>query len=287
MTTSSLSKLAQRTEIALAKYLPADSTTLQQAMRYATLGGGKRLRASLVYACAQSLNSDTPALDYVACAVEAIHAYSLIHDDLPAMDNDDLRRGKPSTHKAYGEAEAILAGDALNTFAFELLSKSPLSDTIKIQQIQQLATASGYAGMVGGQSLDIANTKCNIDIATLQQIHRSKTGALICASIHLGACTAMDYLHHHNTLETLGQTLGLAYQIQDDLLDATTDTETLGKTAGKDQKQQKNTYLRHYGITESQKKLNSAQADSQKLIGTLPNPEPLQNLIDEIFIRKY
>lgn len=285
--TTSLSKLAQRAEKALENHLPNAHTTLQEAMRYATLGGGKRLRACLVYASAQSLNSDSPALDYAACAVEAIHAYSLIHDDLPAMDDDDLRRGKPSTHKAYGEAEAILAGDALNTFAFELLANSPLPDTIKIKQIQLLAKAAGYAGMVGGQSLDMANTQQKTDLETLKRIHQGKTGALIRASIHLGACSAADYLDYYGVLEELGQSLGLAYQIQDDILDATADTATLGKTAGKDTQQEKNTYLRHYGITESQAQLAAAQTTIQQRIQGLPNPKPLTVLIQSIFARNH
>ena len=238
-------------EAALDQRLPDDGSRLVSAMRYALLGGGKRLRAVLIHAVARDFALPAENISAAACAVEAIHAYSLIHDDLPAMDDDDLRRGKPSCHKAYDEATAILAGDALNTLAFAWLADSPCHADIRLAQLQTLAEAAGYRGMVGGQSLDMAYTGKAADLATLQGIHHGKTGALLAACLHLGAQAAPDYEAHRATLEIIGSHLGLLYQIRDDILDATADSAALGKTAGKDHAQNKSTYVTLLGLDES------------------------------------
>lgn len=246
-----LQQWQQRIESELAQRLPADGSRLSAAMRYGLLGGGKRLRAALVYATAADFGIAREQIDSAACAVEAIHAYSLIHDDLPAMDDDDLRRGKPSCHKAYDEATAILAGDALNTLACAWLADSPLGADIRLKQVAKLTHAAGYQGMVGGQSLDMAHTGKAADIATLQSIHCGKTGALLNACLHLAALAADDYMHYRAPLDELGEHLGLLYQICDDILDATADSATLGKTAGKDAAVHKVTYVSLLGVAES------------------------------------
>lgn len=246
-----LPPLAAHLEAALAHRLPDDGSRLTQAMRYALLDGGKRLRARLVYAVAHDFSLPIALLDSAACAVEAIHAYSLIHDDLPAMDDDDLRRGKPSCHKAYDEATAILAGDALNTLAFAWLADSPLDAAVRLAQVQTLAQAAGHHGMAGGQSLDMQHTGNAADLAVLQSIHRGKTGALLAAALHLGALAAVDYAAHRATLAHIGEHLGLLYQIRDDIQDATQDSAVLGKTAGKDAAQHKSTYVTLLGLADS------------------------------------
>lgn len=246
-----LHTLVQTLENELHTRLPDDGSRLTQAMRYALLGGGKRLRAALITAAAQDFAVPTAHITAAACAVEAIHAYSLIHDDLPAMDDDDLRRGKPSCHKAYDEATAILAGDALNTLAFQWLADSPLPAAIRIAQIQTLARAAGHHGMAQGQSLDMQHTGAPADLTTLQTIHRGKTGALLAAALHLGAQPSDRYTQYTQTLERIGEHLGLLYQICDDILDASADSATLGKTAGKDAAQGKTTYISLLGIEES------------------------------------
>lgn len=276
-----------RVEAALNKFLPNNHTQLTQAMRYSALNGGKRLRAALTYASAESLNIDNDAIDYAAVAVECIHAYSLIHDDLPAMDDDDLRRGKPSCHKAYNEAEAILAGDALNTLAFELLAQSPLTDSIKIAQINCLAKAAGWAGMVGGQSLDIAYTGKPISLETLKTIHQRKTGALIQTALIIGALPSKNYQNYQTIFTKLGENLGIAYQIIDDVLDATANTATLGKTAGKDAEQGKNTYYQHLGLEECRHLIYLLHQESEVLIEQLPFSLPLKEILEILFNRVY
>lgn len=270
----------------LNQHLPPDDSRLTQAMRYATFGG-KHLRAALIYATANSFSLSLEHVDYAAIAIEAIHAYSLIHDDLPAMDNDDLRRGKPSCHKAFGETEAILAGDALNTFAFSILARAPLPATTTLAQIRILADAAGWSGMVGGQSLDMTYTNQKTNLETLQTIHRNKTGALITAAFHLGAIPATDYPQYRRLLEQLGNTIGIAYQIIDDILDATQDTKTLGKTAGKDATQHKNTYISHLGLNGARAWINEIEQQYQTLLKQLPNPAPLQTICTLLFNRNH
>ncbi len=276
---------AERIEAYLTAHLPSQSH-LTDAMRYATLNGGKRLRAALLYASGELFSIPLSQLDNAAAAIECIHAYSLIHDDLPAMDNDDMRRGKPSCHKAFGEAEAILAGDALNTIAFEFLAHSPLAAEVKIAQILCLAQTAGHAGMIGGQSLDIAHTNQQINYKTLQSIHHQKTGALITAALHLGALPEENYSDYQTTLQHIGEKLGIAYQILDDILDETADSNTLGKTAGKDKAQGKNTYVHLLGIEKSQMIVENLRAEIHEHIQNLPAGN-LHLLIEEIFGRNY
>jgi farnesyl diphosphate synthase len=231
----------QRVETALQQFLPAATTLptqLHKAMRYAVLGGGKRIRPLLVYAAGRTLDAPDQALDVAACAVECMHAYSLVHDDLPAMDDDDLRRGKPACHKAFGEAEAILAGDALQTLAFALLAHEPMGPVTteqRLHMIERLALASGSRGMAGGQSLDLTAVGKQLDIAELEDMHIHKTGALIRASVLLGTlCAESASEKQVQALDHYGKYIGLAFQVRDDILDVTGSTEQLGKQAGAD-----------------------------------------------------
>lgn len=264
----------QRLEETLQKRLPSEGGRIVEALRYALLGGGKRFRAALIYAVAEDFSIPLVQVDAAACAIEAIHAYSLIHDDLPAMDNDDWRRGKASMHKAFDEATAILTGDALNTLAFSWLTDSPLVANIQIEQIRILANAAGWAGMIGGQMHDIATTGQPITFDFLQAIHHGKTGALIRAALHLGALPDDSYGKHRETLHTLGEQLGIAYQIADDILDATVDSSQLGKTAGKDEAQGKNTYPAFIGLEESRAAFHEHSEKAQAAAACLPNGAP-------------
>ena len=244
-----LSEAQARIEKSLAHWLPEDCTHpgyLHEAMRYAVLDGGKRIRPVLVYAAGQAAGAETATLDGPACSVELIHAYSLVHDDLPAMDNDDLRRGKPTCHKAFDEATALLAGDALQPLAFHILASDPAMNpdpAIRLCMIDTLATASGSLGMAGGQAIDLASVGQTLTLQELEKMHRLKTGALIRASVMLGALSAEQT--EEGTLDHLDRyadCVGLAFQVRDDILDVEADTETLGKTQGKDQAQDKPTY---------------------------------------------
>jgi farnesyl diphosphate synthase len=255
-----LQRYRQRAEDALARCLPADTTRptrLHAAMRYATLGGGKRVRACLVYATGDALGAAPAILDAPACAIELIHAYSLVHDDLPCMDNDDLRRGQPTCHRAYDEATALLAGDALQTLAFELLSapQPGLDPRRQLRMMHALATASGAAGMVGGQATDLAAVGQRLELAALEDMHRRKTGALIEAAVRLGveAAPAVDG-DIACDLERYAAALGLAFQIVDDILDVEGDTTTLGKTSGADQARDKPTYPAIMGLAPAKAK---------------------------------
>lgn len=233
-------------------------TPLVNAMHYSCLPGGKRLRPFLVYATGSLFGVPESTLDVPAAAVECIHAYSLIHDDLPAMDNDDLRRGLPSCHKKFGEALAILAGDALQTLAFSILTRTPMpgvSDVSRLEMLAQLAQASGVTGMCGGQALDLQAQGQHIHPDTLERIHRYKTGALINASVRLGALTAGAKASHTlSLLDQYAQNIGLAFQVQDDILDVTSNTATLGKRSGSDEKLNKSTYPALLGLTVAQQK---------------------------------
>lgn len=242
-----------RVEKALEQRLPKPEhqpERLHQAMRYSCLGGGKRLRAMLVYSAGELFGVKPQILDTPACAVEMIHAYSLIHDDLPAMDDDDLRRGKPTSHKAYGEAMAILAGDALQTLAFDLLANDDsLSDQQRNAMIGRLAQSSGSSGMAGGQAIDFDAMGQSLTLDDLENMHRLKTGALIRAAVALGGLcyegidkTSLD------ALDDYAASIGLAFQVADDILDATADTETLGKDSGSDAELNKPTYVSLLGI---------------------------------------
>jgi farnesyl diphosphate synthase len=230
----------------------AEPVKLHAAMRYAC-EGGKRLRALLVYAAGQTLGVHPDALDAPACAVELIHAYSLIHDDLPAMDDDDLRRGRPTVHKAFDEATAILAGDALQALAFEVLARATHGNAAqRLQAVKILAEAAGGAGMVGGQAVDLESEGLTLELAQLESLHARKTGALILASVRLASAFADADTAHCRSLDAYGRALGLAYQIQDDVLDETGSTASLGKTQGKDRAQAKSTFPALLGLAAAQ-----------------------------------
>lgn len=238
---------------------------LREAMRYSTLNAGKRIRAALVYAAGEAVEAPLERLDYVAAALECIHAYSLIHDDLPAMDDDDLRRGQPSNHIAYDEATAILAGDALQALAFELVSAedSGLSDRQSRQITQKLAVCAGQTGMVGGQMLDILATEQKLDRAALENVHRRKTGALIAASVICGAlCSDQINDTQLASLQAYAEKIGLAFQVIDDVLDIESTTEQLGKPNGADQALGKSTYPELMGLDASKQLAKTLYQDA-------------------------
>jgi geranylgeranyl diphosphate synthase type II len=253
---------------ALARFLPSESAppeSLHKAMRYSVFAGGKRLRPVLVAAGAEAVGGSLDAVMPAACAVEMIHTYSLIHDDLPAMDNDDFRRGVPTNHKVFGEAIAILAGDALLTLAFRLLGNSAAvgADAQRLREVFiEVADAAGSAGMVGGQVADIECEGKPADAAMVDYIHTHKTAALIRASIRSGAILAGATPKELKALGVAGDDLGLAFQIMDDILDITATSEELGKTAGKDQAQQKATYPAVHGIETSRRRAQALIADA-------------------------
>jgi geranylgeranyl pyrophosphate synthase len=250
-----------RAEAALEARLPAENrvpSRLHQAMRYSALGGGKRLRPLLAYATGQALGLPLDLIDGPACAVELIHVYSLIHDDLPAMDDDDLRRGKPTCHIAFDEATAILAGDALQALAFHVLahdSTIAVPAESRIAMIETLATASGSYGMVGGQAIDLEAVGKALDLPSLENMHIRKTGALIRASVKLAtlAKTPLDAAVA-DKLDHYAKCIGLAFQIQDDILDEESDTQTLGKTQGKDRDHNKPNYPALLGLSGAKQK---------------------------------
>ena len=249
-----LASHSERVESALDRLLDLPQTTpqrLHEAMRYAAQGGGKRIRPLLVYAAGQlgeSSEQKTDMLDAAAVAVECIHAYSLVHDDMPCMDDDDLRRGRPTVHKAFDEATALLVGDALQTRAFEVLANSPGDANARLQMIACLAAASGSRGMAGGQAIDLESVGKKLDLAGLQQMHAMKTGALLSCAVELGGIAAKLNADQLKQLNQYSNALGLAFQIVDDVLDATADSQTLGKTAGKDAAANKPTYVTLMGL---------------------------------------
>lgn len=252
-----MSDIQQRTETALDHALPAAAIAparLHEAMRYAVLGGGKRVRPLLVHAAGQLTGASPERLDRVACALEMIHAYSLVHDDMPCMDDDTLRRGKPTVHVQYDDATALLVGDALQTLAFLHLSDAPVSDDPlrQIAMIRQLALASGSRGMAGGQAIDLASVGAQLSLAELEFMHIHKTGALIRASIGLGVqCGRSLNEEETASLDHVGKVIGLLFQVVDDILDAEADTATLGKTAGKDAANDKPTYVSLLGVVRA------------------------------------
>lgn len=248
----------QRTQTKLSELLskamlePAIPDKIKQAMRYATLNNGKRLRPALIYAVGQSLDIPLEQLDSSACAIELIHSYSLVHDDLPAMDDDDLRRGVPTCHIQFDEATAILVGDAQQTLAFKALSDDALTQPEhKVELIRLLADASGIAGMIGGQMIDIQSENLELGLDSLKTMHLMKTGALIRTSLLMGAVQSSRYTEIKSSLKQLGDCIGLAFQVQDDILDIEGDTQTLGKPQGSDQEANKSTYPRLLGLDKS------------------------------------
>ena len=288
---ASLQRYRERVETALAQTLPPENcvaTQLHTAMRYATLNGGKRLRACLVYASGVALGGDPAALDAPAVAVELIHAYSLVHDDLPCMDDDDLRRGQPTCHKAFDEATALLVGDALQSLAFEVLAKAPQGPEVRVQMIAALAQAAGSVGMAGGQAIDLAAVGRQLTLAELEQMHTLKTGALIRASARLGALAAGADSAALAALEDYAVTLGLAFQIVDDVLDVEGDTKTLGKAAGADAARNKPTYPALLGLTGAKEKaaaLHTHALESLTVFGD--NARVLAHIADFIVQRRH
>lgn len=264
-----------------------------EAMRYSLFVGGKRIRPILCLAAAEAVNSDEAVRQRalpVACALECIHTYSLIHDDLPAMDDDDLRRGKPTNHTVFGEAAAILAGDGLLTFAFDLLSgpvSAAVGDPARIRVIQTIARAAGPLGMVGGQSLDMIYEGKQVGYETLRSIHRSKTGALITASTVCGAIVAGASVEQEDALKTYGSHIGLAFQIVDDLLDVEATTEQLGKPAGSDVKSDKVTYPSLFGKEISRTMAREAVQEALAALAVFDHQaDPLRALANFIVDRK-
>jgi farnesyl diphosphate synthase len=251
-----LPAIVQRTEHALDMYLPSTQelpATLHEAMRYATMGGGKRIRALLCHAAGELVGADASLLDGVACAIEMIHAYSLVHDDLPAMDNDLLRRGQPTVHVRYGEAQAILVGDALQAQAFAVIGDLPASNAQRVTLLQELAKASSSLGLVGGQAIDLASVGYVLPREELERMHRMKTGALLRAAVLMGAHCGPGPLESEmrSALDDYQRAMGLAFQVVDDILDVTTDAATLGKTPGKDAQDHKPTYVSLIGLDGS------------------------------------
>lgn len=278
-----LEKYQQRVDAALDRFLPADDPpehNLAEAIRYSVIGGGKRIRPAMVYAAGEAMGVATDLLDIPASAVEMIHAYSLIHDDLPAMDDDDLRRGRPTVHKAFDEATAILAGDALQALAYEILAKQEhpeLDAEHRIAMLSLLTEASGAHGMAGGQAVDLAAVGKALSLEQLEHMHQLKTGALIRASVLLGAMCKADISNEEiDILSNYARCIGLSFQIQDDILDVISDTETLGKPQGSDQAQQKPTFPAILGLENA---IERAQEQHRLALKTL---EPLDEKADSL-----
>lgn len=248
---------APRVDTALDRFLPkatAKPVTIHKAMRYSLFAGGKRMRPALVLAAAEACGGDEGAALFSAAAVECIHTYSLIHDDLPGMDNDDLRRGKPTNHKVFGEGIAILAGDGLLTWAFEILAQAPATERYGTREfILELARASGSQQLIAGQVADLEGEGKPLTVAQLRYIHERKTSALLRCAVRLGGMSANCPPRDLAALSDFGYHVGLAFQVIDDILDVTQSSETLGKTAGKDERAQKATYPRIVGLEKSRK----------------------------------
>jgi geranylgeranyl diphosphate synthase type II len=280
-------------EQALARYMLPEEGPLAnhiKAMRYSLFAGGKRIRPILALAAAEALHAPSEPLLPVACALECIHTYSLIHDDLPAMDDDDLRRGKPTCHVVFGEAEAILAGDGLLSFAFELLTHADAQQTIspvaQLKMINLIAKAIGPVGMVGGQSLDLAAEGQAIDFEHLRLIHGYKTGALITASVQAGAIFGQGDEEQFAALSRYGVQIGLAFQIVDDLLDVEGTTEDLGKTAGADAERNKATYPAFFGVAKTKVMAKEAVEEALTALEIFDaQAEPLRALARYIYER--
>lgn len=291
-----LQAFRQRSDRALLDYiapLPFNNGRMVAAMRHGALLGGKRLRPFLVYATGQMFGLSLNSLDAPAAAVECIHAYSLIHDDLPAMDDDDLRRGQPTCHIKFGEANAILAGDALQTLAFSILADADMPNVAprdRLAMISELASASGVAGMCGGQSLDLEAEGQHIDLAALERIHRHKTGALIRAAVRLGALAAGEAGRAAlPQLDRYAAAIGLAFQVQDDILDVVGETEKIGKRQGADQQHGKSTYPALLGLDSARAKAwdlyQEALAALESLAAQSYNTAPLRALASFIIER--
>lgn len=278
-----LARWLQRVEARLEAALPSPDASpqgLHRAMRHAVLGGGKRLRPMLVYAAGAATGAEESLLDAPAAAVELVHAFSLVHDDLPAMDDDDLRRGRPTVHVAFDEATAILAGDALQALGFTVLAEeSRAPDPLRVAWLATLAQATGAAGMCGGQALDMDGTGAALALAELERLHALKTGALIRAAVRMGALAGHADATTLAALDDYASALGLAFQIRDDLLDIEASSEQLGKTAGKDAAQAKSTYPALLGLDGTRAALAQQVARMDAALAGLPGElDPLRAL---------
>jgi geranylgeranyl diphosphate synthase type II len=279
-------------DAALERLLPPGTqypTSIHQAMRHSVFAGGKRLRPILCLEAARLVAGSLPdGVDELGAALEMLHTYSLIHDDLPALDNDDLRRGRPTCHKAFGEATAILAGDGLQTYAYEVLARLRCPAERRVRIIEEIARATGTVdGMIGGQVMDLEAEHKKADAATLEYIHRSKTAALITACLVTGGLYAGGSDDEAGKLRTFGRAIGLAFQIVDDVLDVTQSSEQLGKTAGKDTATEKATYPALYGVPESLKKADAlVDAAGKSLAGFGERAQTLKALAQFLVERK-
>ena len=283
-----------RMEAVLARLLPAPQAapdSLHRAMRYATLEGGKRVRPLLVFAAGELAGAPGERLEVVAAALEMIHAYSLVHDDLPCMDDDVLRRGKPTVHVEFGEATALLAGDALQSLAFQLLAEHRLADApqAQLEMVKTLAQAAGSRGMAGGQAIDLESTGRTLSLPELEYMHIHKTGALIRAAVVLGArCGAALTQDDDARLDHFAKCVGLAFQVVDDVLDYDASTATLGKTAGKDAKHGKPTYVSAMGLPRAKDLAEELRGDALGALGPFgARAQRLAQLADFIVLRKF
>jgi len=284
-----------RMEEALAARLPGSDVVparLHEAMRYSVLGGGKRIRAGLVFATAHTVGVPEQEVEGAACAIELVHAYSLVHDDLPAMDDDDLRRGRPTCHKAYDEATAVLVGDALQTLAFHVLARDPTlpaSPATRLRLVELLAQATGSFGMAGGQAIDLAVQGKHPDLAQVEEMHARKTGALIRVSVMMAAACAPSLERRgHEALAGFADPIGLAFQIQDDLLDVLGDVSTLGKATGADSERGKPTHPSVIGIQASQERVRMLHDRAVSSLASFgASAQPLRSLADWLLARSY
>ena len=284
-----------RMEHALAARLPESDKVparLHEAMRYSVLGGGKRIRPALLFATASAFGLSEDEVEAAACAIELVHVYSLVHDDLPAMDNDDLRRGRPTCHKAYDEATALLVGDALQSLAFQLLASDPAlppSPAIRLRLIDMLAQAIGTFGMAGGQAIDLAVQGMRLDIGQVEDMHARKTGAVIRASVLMAAeCAPSLDANLYAALTRFASAVGLAFQIQDDLLDVTGDVSTLGKATGADSERAKPTHPAVIGIAASQQRMRLLHNQAINALAPFGDrAESLRSLAHWLLSRQY
>ncbi|MDO5054877.1 MAG: (2E,6E)-farnesyl diphosphate synthase [Pasteurella oralis] len=286
-----LSQLQQRINTFLTQQLNLDThpSPLAEAMRYGVLLGGKRIRPFLVYATGRMLGADLNQLDYAAAGLEAIHAYSLMHDDLPAMDNDTLRRGQPTCHIAFDEASAILAGDALQAFAFEILTQAPqLSAEQKLALVKTLSRAAGMQGMCLGQSLDLISEQKQITLDELEYIHRNKTGALLSAALKMGLICSPHFANQalEQQLQRYAEAIGLAFQVQDDILDIEGESEITGKTIGSDLMADKSTYPKLLGLVGAKQKAQQLYQTAITELDSLPFDTAALRAIAEFVVNR-
>ncbi len=289
-----MAAIQARMEAALARVLPGAQSApakLHAAMRYAVLEGGKRVRPLLAFAAGECTRARPERLELAAAALELIHAYSLVHDDLPCMDDDVLRRGKPTVHVEFGEATALLVGDALQSLAFQILAENPLAEEPRsqLQMVRTLALAAGSRGMAGGQQIDLESTGRSLSLPELELMHIHKTGALIRASVLLGAACGESLNEAENQgLNRYAQAIGLAFQVVDDVLDAEASTATLGKTAGKDSKQGKATYVAALGLAGAKEHARGLRAEAIEALKPFAERAlRLAQLADFIVLRKF